>query len=58
MCLNFGYGVLLGFGLFWFCFGFFPPKENTLLLDAAVIFGIPFENQPTEGVFVYYYYFN
>lgn len=36
--------------------GFFSPQtENTVLVLATVILGIGFENQPTEGVFAWYY---
>lgn len=36
-----------------FCLFLFP--SGTLLVHATVIFGISFENQPTEGAFVWHY---
>lgn len=36
--------------------GFFLPQtKNSGLVLATVILGIGFENQPTEGAFVWYY---
>lgn len=41
----------------WFVLVLFfsSQRKYTLLLDATVVFGIPFDNQPTEGAFVRYY---